>query len=124
MPASIMAALALAAWVYLICARGGFWRGWREPDAPALSDTSAVAVVIPARDEAPLIGGTLRALFAQDYPGAVQIIVVDDHSSDGTAAVAQQAARDAGAAARLTLVPAPALPTGRAGQGWAMARGS
>ena len=46
--------------------------------------TPGVAVVVPARDEAPLIGRTLRALLAQDYPGSLRIVLVDDGSGDGT----------------------------------------
>ncbi len=121
---SLLGAVSLAAWIYLIAARGGFWRGWREPEAPPLHDTPDVAVVIPARNEAALIGGTLQALFAQDYQGRVQIVVVDDHSTDGTAEVARQAARKAGADARLTVVAASTLPPGWAGKVWAMHTGA
>lgn len=47
-----------------------------------------VAVVIPARNEAANMGRVLRALMDQTYPDpAFRIVVVDDHSTDGTAAI-------------------------------------
>ena len=48
-----------------------------------------VAVVIPAKNESDRIGATVRA--AAGVPGADLIVVVDDGSQDGTAAVAEQA---------------------------------
>jgi glycosyltransferase involved in cell wall biosynthesis len=45
-----------------------------------------VTVIVPARDEEQSIGATLTALRRQDYP-ALQIVVVDSGSTDGTAAV-------------------------------------
>lgn len=51
----------------------------------------AVAVVIPAKDEADRVAATVTA--AATIPGADLVVVVDDGSSDATA----QAARDAGA---------------------------
>jgi hypothetical protein len=50
-----------------------------------------VAVVIPAKDEAQRIRATVTA--AAELPGAGLVVVVDDGSADGTAAIA----RDAGA---------------------------
>jgi glycosyltransferase involved in cell wall biosynthesis len=65
-----------------------------------------LAVVIPARDEADRVGATVRA--AVGLPGADLVIVVDDGSSDGTAAAAREAgarvirhARNRGKAAAL-----------------------
>lgn len=52
----------------------------------------AVSVIIPARDEAPRIGKVVRAVLAQESPaGFVEVIVVDDGSSDATAKVARHA---------------------------------
>jgi hopene-associated glycosyltransferase HpnB len=119
-----LAILALAAWLWLLLARRGFWRAlprieqMRDPP-PAV--WPAVAAVVPARDEAALVERTLRSLLAQDYAGELAIVLVDDHSADGTAAIAQRLAR---AAARpLEVVAAPPLPPGWSGKLWALTRG-
>ena len=46
------------------------------------------SVVVPALDEARTLPATLESLLAQDAPGGVEIIVVDNGSTDATAAVA------------------------------------
>jgi hopene-associated glycosyltransferase HpnB len=83
-----------AIWLYLLIGRGGFWMG-RINDAAALPDPAAwpaVTAIVPARNEAALIGETVASLAAQDYPGPFSIIIVDDQSSDGTAQRALTAA--------------------------------
>ncbi len=45
-------------------------------------------MVIPAYNEADYLPGALRSLRAQDFPGAVEVIVVDNGSTDGTADLA------------------------------------
>jgi cellulose synthase/poly-beta-1,6-N-acetylglucosamine synthase-like glycosyltransferase/peptidoglycan/xylan/chitin deacetylase (PgdA/CDA1 family)/spore germination protein YaaH len=50
-----------------------------------------VSVVVPAYNEALVINKTIESLLAQEYPGPLQIIVVDDGSPDNTYAVAQEA---------------------------------
>ena len=76
-----------------------------EPQVP-------VVVIIPARDEAKVLGPLLDDLLAQERPAA-RIVVVDDHSRDATAEVA--AARGP----RVEVLAAPALPAGWAGKTWA-----
>jgi cellulose synthase/poly-beta-1,6-N-acetylglucosamine synthase-like glycosyltransferase len=74
---------------------------WPTAPTPARRRWPSVDVVVAARDEAARLPGTLAALRALDYPGALRVIVVDDRSSDGTADVVRAArARDP----RLTLV--------------------
>jgi chlorobactene glucosyltransferase len=52
--------------------------------------TPKLAAIVPTRDEESNIGPCLRALVAQDYPAArLNIIVVDDHSTDATVSVAE-----------------------------------
>lgn len=46
-----------------------------------------VAVIVPAYNEEKVIAKTVASLLEQDYPGALSIIIVDDGSPDGTAAV-------------------------------------
>jgi len=86
--------------------------------APARSSPRIVAVV-PARDEADVVGRAIASLAAQRAPGYFHIILMDDHSSDGTAGIATAAAsRDL-----LTVVAAAPLPLGWKGKLWAVAEG-
>jgi hopene-associated glycosyltransferase HpnB len=83
-----------------------------------------VAAVIPARNEAGMLPVTLPMLLAQDYPGALTVILVDDCSSDGTAGIAQELGREAGRDGRdLRVVAGAPPPPGWAGKVWAMAQG-
>jgi hopene-associated glycosyltransferase HpnB len=130
MPLTLLATLPVFIWVYLLCARGGFWRVPRENDIEAgalRADPGAgrrVVAVIPARDEAPVIGDAVRSLLRQDFAGSLHVIVVDDGSSDGTARAATVAAAGLGQATNLTVVAASALPAGWSGKVWAMSRGA
>lgn len=118
-------ALACLAWMYLLLARGGFWRvapTGVAPQAPVdIAAWPRVTAVIPARDEASTIGAGLDSLLRQRYPGALSLIVVDDHSSDGTADVVR--ATMAHAHSSLSLVVAPELPPGWTGKLWALEQG-
>ena len=49
------------------------------------------SVVVPAHNEADVLGRTLGSLRAQDFPGAVEVVVVDNGSVDGTADLARAA---------------------------------
>ena len=120
----LVAALGALAWAGLIFAHGGFWRT-RERDDATIADLNAwprVGVVIPARDEADVIGTTLASLLRQDYPGPFSVIVVDDHSSDDTARVARDA-RAVETPARVSVLRAPALEPGWTGKLAAIAHG-
>lgn len=122
---TILAGAALAAWVYLVLFHGRFWRAdqrlSQEPAAP--EQWPEVTAVIPARDEAPVIGGAVESLLRQDYPGDLRVIVVDDASSDGTTDAARAGAARAGAVERLSIVAAPPLPPGWSGKLWAVHNG-
>jgi hopene-associated glycosyltransferase HpnB len=84
----VVAGVSVAAWLWLLLARGFFWRtDIRLPDAPEPVSWPAVAIVVPARDEVEVLPHTLPTLVAQDYPGPVRLILVDDGSTDGTAAL-------------------------------------
>jgi hopene-associated glycosyltransferase HpnB len=110
-------------WVYLFAGRGRFWRvpnAVNDPKALLLS-SPRVAVVVPARNEADVVGRAVRSLLEQDYSGPVQIFVVDDHSSDDTANVARRAASDK--AEQLTISLAMPLPAGWTGKMWALSQG-
>jgi hopene-associated glycosyltransferase HpnB len=121
----IIAALALAVWVYLLVGRGGFWRGTeRDRAAPrALQSWPSVAAVIPARNEAACVGKTIASLMQQDYPGHLNIFLVDDDSNDGTAEVARAAASAALDRHMLTVVTSRSVAPGWTGKLWAVKQG-
>ena len=128
MIALVIAALACAAWVYLLLMRGGFWRAAERDDVSEIAPSRSarwprVVAVMPARDEAEVIATSVTSLLRQDYPGEFEIVVVDDHSTDGTAARARAAATavDRGVSTRpLTVLSAPQLPGDWTGKLWAM----
>src|ERR1700674_1470779 len=120
MMALLIASLSCVIWVYLLTARGGFWRAAQRDDAMATLPAEAsswprVVAVVPARDEAGIIGESIGSLLRQDYRGDFAVIVVDDHSSDGTAAVVRHAATAAGASGQVIVLSAPPLPGGWTG---------
>jgi cellulose synthase/poly-beta-1,6-N-acetylglucosamine synthase-like glycosyltransferase len=56
-----------------------------------VSELPMVSVIVPARNEAANIEACLQSILRQDYPTEkIEIIVIDDHSSDGTAQVVRQ----------------------------------
>jgi hopene-associated glycosyltransferase HpnB len=117
------AALSLLIWIYLIFARGGFWRigaTQRSLDVPPRN----VVAVIPARNEADVIGEAITSLLTQDFPAPLQIVLVDDASGDGTAPAARQAAQEIGRAEYLTVLNGAPLPTGWTGKLWAVSQGA
>ena len=101
---------------------------WRSRDSRELADESGeppsgaplVSVIIPARDEARNIGRCVRSALSATYP-ALEVIVVDDHSTDGTGQIAREAA---GGDQRLRVIEPPPLPEGWFGKQWACASGA
>lgn len=97
----LLALLLIAASILTVCrvlvligfARAHRRRSARRPGAgtgPALPlYAPAVSVVVPAYNEAAGIEATLRSLTASRYLGEVEVIVVDDGSSDRTAGIAR-----------------------------------
>ena len=117
-----VASIALAVWLYLLLARGAFWRcserdDWGVAERPAWP---RVAAVVPARNEADCVGDSVGSLLAQDYRGGWTVILVDDDSSDGTAEMAR---RLANADERLCVVSSRGLPAGWTGKLWAAKQG-
>jgi hopene-associated glycosyltransferase HpnB len=125
--ANVLGIITLGIWLHLFFGRGWFWRvgrldADREP-GEALGEWPRVEAVVPARNEAETIGRAVAGLVKQDYPGAFSVVVVDDHSEDATASVAQQVAADSAAGERLSIVSASALAAGWTGKLWALKEG-
>ena len=92
--------------------------------APPLVEAAPhITVIIPARDEEVNIGRCLRSLLAQDYPAdRLKVLVIDDHSADGTAAIVRAIAAGH---PQVSLLSSPKLPprwTGKSHACWIGAR--
>jgi hopene-associated glycosyltransferase HpnB len=120
-----LALLPVLIWLYLALGRGAFWRVGRllSTDAASRDALARVVVVIPARNEAPVVGLAVSSLLAQQFAGELHIVVVDDASTDGTAEVVRAAAARAAAAARVTVIRGSGPDPGWSGKVCAMARG-
>src|SRR5260221_8786355 len=125
MPAIIAGLLSVLIWLYLLTARGGFWRV-RTMLPPAVAEgaqRATVAVVVPARNEADVIAQSVTSLLTQAYAGSIRVFLVDDSSTDGTARVAREAAARAGRAENLIVIEGRPLPSGWSGKLWAVQQG-
>jgi hopene-associated glycosyltransferase HpnB len=117
-----LAGAAAAIWVGVLLAP---WRPWstRERLDPGsddiqhtAADLSAITVLVPARNEAPVIARTIGALRRQGH--GLRIIVVDDQSTDETSDVARAAGGEA-----CEIVSGAPLPAGWVGKLWALEQG-
>jgi hopene-associated glycosyltransferase HpnB len=122
-----LAAFSLLIWLVLSFFRGFFWHltpfNADNDRIEPLDAWPRVAVIIPARNESQTITAAMESLLAQDYPGEFQIILVDDHSEDSTAALAQQAARCSTSSNRVFILQAAPLHSGWTGKLWALQQG-
>ena len=104
-------ALAIVCWRLVRGGRPAPPVGRADPDAADAEPV--ITVVVPARDEADRIGPLLDAISVA--PGVAEVIVVDDESTDRTAAVAaERGAR---------IITGTARPPGWAGKTWALEQG-
>lgn len=115
-----LAALCLLAWLWLLALHGRFWLSRPELPPAMPARAPSVAIVVPARDEAETIGAAIASLLAQDYPGPLSVTLVDDGSSDGTAAVARALPDPQ---RRLFVLRGQERPAGWAGKLWAVHQG-
>ncbi|MCQ4083601.1 glycosyltransferase [Streptomyces sp. RB6PN25] len=122
----VIALVSLLAWGWLLVGQGGFWRtDVRLPPRAPGGDPAvwpAVAVVVPARDEAHVLPDSLPSLLAQEYPGRAEVFLVDDGSTDGTSALARAIAEEHGGLP-LTVCSPGEPPAGWAGKLWAVHHG-
>lgn len=117
--------LSLSIWFYLLLFHGRFWR-LRQilvPSPPSGTATARIAAVIPARDEAAVVGKCVTALLRQTGGHSLHIFLVDDSSSDGTAQVARAAAAAEQKAGSLTVIQGRELEPGWSGKLWAVEQG-
>ncbi|WP_245860701.1 glycosyltransferase [Candidatus Chloroploca asiatica] len=96
----------------------GYWRDWRRvrrqprfrAPAPLPADAPLVSILIPARNEERAIGRSVAGALAQDYP-QFEVVVVDDGSTDGTAARLAELANS-----KLRVLAGQPLPAGWVGK--------
>ena len=122
----ILASISLLVWIVLAFFRGGFWQlrafedSSRENPPPLWP---RVVAVVPARNEVGTIAHCVESLIGQNYPGGFQIIVVDDHSEDGTGELARAVAQSDGKPGQVTIIQAEELQQGWTGKLWALQQG-
>lgn len=121
--AAVAAAIALVFWLLVLIGILGFRRDHhtvrlRSDDRRATQGVR-VSVVLPAHDEALVLDACLRSLLAQTH-APMEVIVVDDRSTDGTGAIAR---RFAAADNRVRVVRVDVLPPGWTGKTHALTRG-
>lgn len=71
-----------------------YWHSWRSVPyytPAAIQPQTTISVIIPARNEEENIASLLQALEKQTYPPSLfEVIIIDDHSTDNTAAIVKQ----------------------------------
>ena len=97
------------------------WRPWStreqlEPAPGGEPDLSAVTVLIPARNEAEVLGATLAGL--QQQGAGLKIVLIDDQSTDDTVAIARRSGLESS-----SILTGAALPPGWSGKLWALHQG-
>ena len=117
--------LVAGAWPWLVFPLLVLWRtrGSRrlaEYPADGPLDAQLVSVIVPARDESRNVARCVRSILETRYP-RLELLVVDDHSTDGTGDLARAAV---GADPRFQLLRPPPLPSGWMGKQWACATGA
>ena len=98
----------------------GWVLSWHLPLLPrgSVQGQPSISVLIPARNEAGTLPNLLASLSRQ-HQQPLEVILIDDHSSDGTAAIARAAA----GRLPLKVIAPPPLPPGWCGKTWALHHG-
>jgi hopene-associated glycosyltransferase HpnB len=128
MISTLIALAGLAAWSYLIVAHGSFWRltehdrHFAPQDAPKPVGVHVIAIM-PARNEADVIASSLSSLFGQTFSGLLEVVLVDDDSTDRTAEIAKRCAVAENATERLTILSTKGVASGWTGKIAAMNHG-
>jgi len=108
-------------WLALFFSAGRWGRSWRlsrGANEDEQADLPPITVAVPARDEAATIADCVKGVLASEAV-ALELVVVDDQSSDGTAELALQAGD---ADPRLQVCQGEPLPEGWAGKPWALSQ--
>lgn len=114
-------ASAVAFAVCLVFIGLGNWRRLRRLDRyPPSPAEPRVSVLVPARNEERHIRDCVASLLAQDY-GNLEVVVLNDHSTDRTAAILAELQHEGppAAAGRLRVLEGADLPEGWLGKHWA-----
>jgi hopene-associated glycosyltransferase HpnB len=125
--AQTLAFTSLLIWVVLTFFRGAFWQllafdgDISKQDSP--EGWPPVVAIVPARNERETIARAVDSLVQQDYAGELRVVVVDDHSDDGTGVLAREAAERAGEFERVLILQGAALASGWTGKLLAMQHG-
>lgn len=113
-----VAFISLAFWILLTLERSRSWpTEMLLPEASAMPSVQreTVVAIVPARNEAALLPATLPALLGQEGL-SLQVFVVDDGSTDGTADIARLAAERTGHSEDLQVIAADERPAGWTGK--------
>ncbi len=114
----VLTVLAVVPWAWSVVVAGlDRRRRLSLNDMEPARDGPLVSVVVPARDEERGVRAAIASLAAQGY-GPLEVIVIDDESSDATAAEARAAATD-----RVRVVEGKPVPSGWVGKSWACHQG-
>jgi hypothetical protein len=118
-----LALLAASPWIVLPAIT--IWRVRRSTELADLPpepppNAPLISVIIPARNERRNIESSVRSALGANYPN-LEVVVVDDRSSDGTGDVARAAARED---PRVRVTETTPLPDAWFGKPWACALGA
>jgi hopene-associated glycosyltransferase HpnB len=116
--------LGLLIWLYLLLARGWFWQIRRAKLSQQGNGPSVrIAIIVPARNEADVIGRAVSSLLQQKGGHDLHIFLIDDGSADNTAQAAREVAASLHRAGSLTAIEGAPLPPVWSGKLWAMQQG-
>lgn len=89
---------------YSLVTFSGLWYRIRYKAPDPLKHYPSVALLIPAHNEGVVIGDTLAAMARLDYPGQLDIYLLDDQSKDDTASIAKSFSK---VFSRIHYIPVP-----------------
>ncbi len=107
---------------FVICLRRFGVRRPQLRDYAPRTRGALISVIIPARNEAQNIEACVRSVLATAYE-PIEVVVVDDRSTDDTAAIVERVATSPEARGRVRLVRGAELPAGWFGKPWAVVQG-